>query len=107
MEKHELVGRWRVLSWVQHYDDGRDVHPMGHDIDGFLHYDHERMTALISRRNRTPFADNAQWAASEYEKAAAYDGFLSYSGRYVLEADQLTHFVDMSLFPNWCGGAQK
>ena len=32
---------------------------------------------------------------------------MSYAGRYSIENDTVTHFVDLSLFPNWIGGQQK
>ncbi len=108
LKRGDLKGRWRVLSWVQRYDDGREVYPVGQSPCGFLQYDDDgRLAAMISRADRAPFTTGGQWNASAEEKARAYDTFLCYSGTYELDGDLLTHHVDLSLFPNWIGATQK
>ncbi|MNJ00830.1 hypothetical protein D3C73_1602650 [compost metagenome] len=32
---------------------------------------------------------------------------MSYAGRYSVADNTVTHFVDLSLFPNWIGGQQQ
>jgi hypothetical protein len=107
MEKAEILGRWRIVRWEQVYDDGRQTFPMGPEPVGFIQYDaDDHMTIMIADRRRAPFAGGAQWAASVEEKARAYDGFLSYSGRFDVAGDVIRHHVELAIFPNWQGGVQ-
>ena len=103
----ELMGRWSVCSWVQAYDDGRKVFPMGEDVTGFIQYGRQYMSCLIARMDRPSFKTGGQWTAAAEEKAAAYESFLSYSGTYTIDGNQIVHKVTASLFPNWVGGEQR
>lgn len=107
MRKDELLGRWLIDSWVQSYDDGREVFPLGERLEGFLQYDDARMVCMIASAGRKPFKTGGQWNAGVEEKAAAYDEVLFYSGSYELAGDTIIHVVDMSLYPNWVGSQQK
>ncbi|MES2191932.1 MAG: alpha/beta fold hydrolase [Pseudomonadota bacterium] len=107
LTKNELMGRWSVCSWVQAYDDGRKVFPMGEEVTGFIQYGHKYMSCLIARKDRPPFKTGGQWNATAEEKAAAYGSFLSYSGTYAVDGQQIIHKVTASLFPNWVGGEQR
>ncbi|WP_178129575.1 alpha/beta fold hydrolase [Pseudomonas sp. PB120] len=102
------VGRWEILSWEQAFDDGRRELPMGEHLHGFILYtEGGHMSCMIARAQRPNFETGGQWNASDAEKAGAYSSLLAYGGRYELNGDVITHFVDISLFPNWVGGAQK
>ena len=102
------VGRWEILSWEQMFDDGRRELPMGEQLQGFIQYSEGgHMACMIARTDRSTFASGGQWNASDAEKASAYNSLLAYGGRYDVEGDVITHQVDISLFPNWVGGAQK
>lgn len=107
MRKEDVRGRWRVVSWEQVYDDGRIVHPMGEKLEGFLHYDEDRVYILITAADRPPFRTGGQWNAANVEKASAYDTCLCYAGRYEVLDEHIVHHVDVSLFPNWVGGSQR
>ena len=107
MKKADIIGRWRVLRWQQQYDDGRVVSPMGEALDGFIQYDeNDRMVCIIARSGREKFQTGGQWDAAAAEKATAYNGYLSYAGRYAIVAGEIHHHVEQSLFPNWVGGTQ-
>lgn len=102
------VGRWEILSWEQAFDDGRRELPMGEHLHGFILYTAGgHMACMIAAAERPNFVSGGQWNASDAEKARAYNSMLSYGGRYEVEADVITHKVDISMFPNWQGGAQK
>lgn len=103
-----LVGRWSIVSWEQLYDDGRRELPLGESLEGFINYGSEGdMVCMIARADRSPFTTGGQWNANDAEKALAYNSMLSYAGRYAVDGDTVSHFVDLSLFPNWKGGVQK
>lgn len=105
IDSAELEGTWRLVNWVQEYDDGRRVHPFGDHPIGYITYLRGRMSALISRPDREPFSAG-QWTSQDTEKARAYNEMLAYGGRFTLAGDTVTHHVDISLFPNWVGADQ-
>jgi len=104
---NDIKGRWYVQSWTQEYDDGRVTHPFGEKLEGFIEYGEGTMFCLVTRSPRTLFSSGAQWDASDADKAAAYNEFLSYAGGYSLDDDHVTHHVELSIFPNWQGGSQR
>ncbi len=107
MNKETIRGRWNILSWEQLYDDGRVVHPMGTELEGFIEYGPYGMFCVIARKDREAFTSGGQWSASDAEKAAAYGSYLTYAGPYDVDGDTVRHHVRHSLFPNWEGGSQK
>lgn len=108
MSNIDLTGRWELVTFAQNYDDGRQVLPMGEAPQGIIQYTEDGfMSCQISRANRAPFTTGGQWNASDAEKAGAYNSMMSYAGRYDVEGNTVTHYVDLSLFPNWIGGQQK
>jgi hypothetical protein len=106
MDKTQLLGRWRIVEWVQRYDDGRLKYPLGRKPQGFIQYDNDRMFCFISDGER-PALSGSQWTAPEAEKAAAYASCLAYSGSYEIAGDEILHKVDLSLYPNWVGTTQR
>lgn len=104
---NDIKGRWYVQSWTQEYDDGRVTHPFGEKLEGFIEYGEGTMFCLVTRSPRTLFSSGAQWDASDADKAAAYNEFLSYAGSYTLDDGHVTHHVELSIFPNWQGGSQR
>ena len=48
IDKAKLLGRWRIVDWVQRYDDGRERRPFGRDPQGFIQYDEHRMFCFVS-----------------------------------------------------------
>ena len=95
----DLVGAWELDTFRIFFSDGRPpIFPFGKDAQGLLVYtDSGRMSAILSKRDRAPLnaerMENAARAPSQ-EKAAAFDSYLSYSGRYYVEQHEL---------PDWEG----
>lgn len=108
MSAQDLAGRWELVTFEQNYDDGRRIYPMGEGPQGIIQYTEDGfMSCMISRPNRKSFTTGGQWNASDAEKAGAYNSMMSYAGRYSVTDHTVTHFVDLSLFPNWIGGQQQ
>lgn len=105
-DRAQLVGRWRIVEWVQRYDDGREIHPLGRSPQGFIQYDGERMVCFLCAAARRPLG-GSQWNAADAERAAAYSTCLAYSGTYDIAGDEILHYVDLSLYPNWVGTTQR
>ena len=106
IDKAKLRGRWRILEWVQRYDDGRVRHPFGRDPRGFIQYDDDRMMCFVCAGERPPLR-GTQWEVPEADRAAAYTSCFAYSGTYELVGDEVLHKVDLSLNPNWVGTTQR
>lgn len=107
MNQDSIRGRWNILSWEQVYDDGRVLHPMGTELEGFIEYSTYGMFCVIAKKGRPHFSSGGQWSANDAEKAGAYGSYLTYAGEYEVQGDVIQHHVRHSLFPNWVGGSQQ
>lgn len=104
----QILGRWDIVSWLQHYDDGRRQAPLGETLEGFIRYVPDGdMICMIANARRASFTSGSQWNASDADKAGAYGTMLAYAGRWRIEGETVVHEVALSLFPNWKGGEQR
>lgn len=107
MDLNDILGRWIIESWQQEFDDGRVLLPMGDRPDGFIWYGSDGfMSCFVCKGYRNRFETGHQWDASSAERSRAYDEVLAYAGRFEILGDQITHSVELSLYPNWVGGEQ-
>jgi Lipocalin-like domain len=99
------LGTWRLLSFTSKDVETGDVTaPYGLYPTGFLSYTPDcRVYEIIVREHRTP---PISVVATDAEKAALYDGLISYSGSYKIEGQRLTYHVDASWNEAWTGGTQ-
>jgi hypothetical protein len=103
----DLVGTWRLLSWEAIRPDGVVGHPLGPEVDGLVIYGADGwMSAAMMSRGRAPLTVGRARAAPEAERAAAFDGFLTYSCRWRLVDDMLEHDVVVALNPAMVGTQQ-
>jgi hypothetical protein len=64
------------------------------------------MSVAIMSTNRPKFASGDLWGGTTEEKVAAADTYVSYCGKYEVQADKVIHHIDVSFFPNWSGDDQ-
>lgn len=103
----ELVGAWRLVAWEIGYPDGRVSHPYGPDAVGLLCYTPDgHMSASIARAVRQGLSDPNPRRAEEAERAAAFDTFFAYSGRYEVKGRDVHHHVELALNPGFVGTTQ-
>jgi Lipocalin-like domain len=108
MTSNLLVGTWRLISWEIRSADGQISYPLGKDAVGYIMYNQDGyMSVAISRPNRQKFAAEDLLGGSAEEKAQAASTYVSYCGRYTFHGDTVSHYVDLSLFPNWAGVEQE
>ena len=107
VEASDLVGAWRLDDWTIEYDDGRpSTHPFGDDARGLLIYAAEgAMSVSVTRAERAKLSGENVRAMPEAERAAAFDSYFAYAGRWRLEDDQMVHEVDQALNPNFVATA--
>ncbi|MGE3773833.1 MAG: lipocalin-like domain-containing protein [Gammaproteobacteria bacterium] len=105
-----FVGSWDLVSVENRASDGSVTRPFGAAPRGRITYTPEGfLSAHVMRAARPAFAGEASlYGGSAAEKAAAYDGYIAYYGRYAVDAAAGTvmHRIEGSLFPNWSGSAQ-
>jgi hypothetical protein len=108
--KEQLVGTWKLVSSTRQVGDVAQPWLFGPGSIGTLVYTadgHMCGNLMTSDRPSFPSADMRGGTAAD--KAAAFDTFLAYCGRFeVDEAGRFVlHRIESSLFPNWTGGVQK
>lgn len=91
---HERVwGTWRLASLRRFRDGEFDRDTMGADAEGRIIYEKGGyMCAFLMSQ-----------AHKKGESAIAWDTFMSYSGRWKLEGDKVTHTLDFSSVPAMIG----
>ena len=74
----QLVGGWRLRSWVALGDDGSETLPMGDAPTGLLAYtDGGTMVALMSPADRPPFGSDDLTGGTPGEQASAFSTFVA------------------------------
>lgn len=106
--ERSLVGDWRLRSWTAESDDGHIELPFGESPDGILVYtEGGTMITTIARpdRGRVSWVDPLH-GGPDAERAETARTFVAYSGRFDYDGTDVTHTVEMSLYPNWVGTRQ-
>ena len=97
----QLIGTWKLVSWLTKFDGGETVEPYGPNAKGRLVLTPDRHWIIIfTAADRKP-------AKSVDEKAALLDSVLAYSGVYTVDADKITTHVDMSANEIYTGANQN
>ncbi len=111
LRAEDLVGSWDLEAFEVELADGQRLFPMGADALGRLMYGADgRMSATLSTAGRVSLSVprlEAYGRAPESEKAAAFDSFLAYVGRYTVEAGAVVHHVELASVPNIVGAQQR
>ncbi|MFN3197478.1 MAG: lipocalin-like domain-containing protein [Bradymonadia bacterium] len=108
MSPDDLVGAWSLVDFTLDFSDDRpQVQPFGASPQGRIVYAASgHMSAVLSRSDRAPFSQGGLERgghATTAQKAQAFDGYLSYAGRWHLEGDEVVHMVQLALNPDAVG----
>lgn len=102
-----LVGTWRLQQWQCIYEDGTTTEPFGAGAEGLLLYSADGwMSACIMAPGRARLPTTNPRDASEAERAAAFDGYFSYAGRWRILDRRVQHEVTLALNPGMVGTLQ-
>jgi hypothetical protein len=86
------------------YPDGRVRYPYGREAIGYIIYTADgRMSAALMSDDRAPFGTEFGRGDGHEAKAAAFESYLSYAGRYEFPGDRVIHYVEVALIPDWVG----
>ena len=105
MEKEDLYGTWRLMSFMQQSNGGEKTEFLGKSPHGFLSYGRDgRMSAMIVKDERPPVADPAN--PTDAELAGLFNTMFAYGGTFTFDGKQVTHHVDISWNGSWTGTDQ-
>jgi hypothetical protein len=108
--RDQLIGAWKLVSFVEKPLNGSPPnYPMGEKPMGIIMYTPDGyVSAQLMRANPGHFASDWFKATSE-EHARVASTYFAYAGPFEVdeESKTVTHFVLVSLFPNWIGQKQR
>lgn len=109
----QLLGTWELIDFTVEASDGRPTrYPFGTNARGRIVYAADgHMAAALSRdpmerRSGALASLETSHRAAADDKSAAFDSYLSYSGRWRLDAGHVHHDVDLALVPGVVGHTQ-
>jgi len=104
----KFIGTWKLLKCHHELEGGTEIFPLGDSARGLLIYSKEGyMSGALMHPDRDKFKTRELFSGTQEEKALAMEGYLHYAGRFEVHGEEVWHFVEMSLFPNWVGSIQK
>jgi len=103
-----LTGDWRLRSWLSEVEDGSTRQPMGEGPVGILVYspDGTMITTIASAGRPALSSADPLRGGPDDERLRSAETFIAYSGSYAYDGVDVTHTVEMSLYPNWVGTRQ-
>lgn len=107
LEADRLEGAWQLQHWQVVYEDGTTTEPFGPGAEGLLLYTADGwMSACIMAGGRARLSSGNPREAPEFERAAAFDGYFSYAGRWRILGRRVQHEVTLALNPGLVGTLQ-
>ena len=102
----DFIGTWRLVSVETRKEDG-SLHRSGKRTGYIIYSPEGYMSVAFMKEGRSEFASGDIRGGSVEEKIEAFNGYISYSGRFEVSGDVVTHVIEVSLFPNWIGERQE
>jgi len=107
LDPDRLVGTWQLEHWQTAYEDGTTTEPFGPGAEGLLLYAADGwMSACIMAADRAPLSRGNPREAPAAQRAAAFDGYFSYAGRWRILERRVQHEVIVALNPGLVGTLQ-
>jgi len=109
--RDQLIGAWELVSFVEKpLNAATQNYPMGERPMGIIMYTPDGyMSAQLMRSNPRHFVSADWFKATPEEQAWAASSYFAYAGPFHVDEEKglVTHFVAVSLFPNWIGQKQQ
>ena len=109
--REQLIGTWKLVTYQEEPVDGSaPFFPLSEKPQGIIMYAPDGyMSAQLEEPGRPNFVggDRFKGKPEEYLKEAV--GYVAYSGPYHIDEEKqhLTHYMFVSLYPNWIGQTQN
>ncbi len=110
MNKQQLIGTWKLVSFELRLADGILIRPMGEGVQGVLIYTpDDRVVVQLMDPERPRFAEDDWMRGTPEETKTAFEGSLAYYGTFELEKHKgmILHHIQGCTFPNWVGTDQE
>jgi hypothetical protein len=92
------------MSWESETEAGEKGNLFGPNPNGYIIYSADGyMSVVLCWAHRARFAGDDPFGGTTEEKVSAYESYVSYCGRYEVQADRVIHHMELSWFPNWHG----
>jgi hypothetical protein len=106
----QLVGTWKITSGVMQVGNETKLTPLGANLVGMMIYTpegHFCFTAMGANRPKLAGGDRA--GGTMEQKAAEYESYRSFCGRYEVSEQErvITQSYDLSLLPDTTGTTEK
>ena len=106
-DRRRLVGTWQLVRWYITYEDGSVSEPLGAGAAGQLVYTADGwMSAGLMAAGRPRLARGNPRSAPLEQRAAAFDSFFAYAGRWRVVDRSVEHTVTLSHNPALVGTVQ-
>ncbi|MFD1770002.1 lipocalin-like domain-containing protein [Sphingobacterium suaedae] len=109
--KNELVGTWKLLSYIEVPIGGEDsLFPMGKTPFGVLMYSPDGfMSVQISKEERLLYQSNDKMMATQEEMVSSLQGYIAFCGKYKVDNNNaiVNYIIKSSLYPNWKNQVQR
>jgi hypothetical protein len=102
----DIVGTWRMVSWIEEETESNAVSkPFGDKPSGLISYtaDGHMMVFFADTTRKAPAAPKA----TDAEASALYRTMVAYTGTYSVEADKVTHNIEIAWNQAWSGTKQQ
>ena len=104
LNRNDLIGVWTLEGTFIEDEQGNQTPAYGENPQGCIMYSADGyMTAMTGRGDRHLPAEGA----SDAEKAAAFDSFMTYAGRWTLQGNVVAHHIEYATDPNWVGTTRE
>lgn len=100
----DLIGVWTLEQSYTEDADGNRVPAYDDNPQGRIMYTADgHMVAMTGAGARSLPASGA----TDAEKAAAFDSFMAYAGRWSLRDNVVSHHIEYATNPNWVGSTRE
>ncbi len=104
VSQNDLIGVWTLEGTFIEDEAGNRTPALGENPQGRIMYTADGyMSAMTGRGDRHLPAEGA----SEADKAAAFDSFMTYAGRWSLRDNVVIHHIEYATDPNWVGTTRE
>lgn len=108
MERTDLIGTWRLVSFEMRDDAGNMTYPYGPDAIGYILYSADGYMAVeMMAAYRANFADADTLGGTDAERAQAAATYRSYCAQWEFLGDRVRHHFRTSLYPNRTGTTEE